>query len=197
MKQVILQEFVSIDGLAAAQNGSVDFVPSANRGDQSLGQHQVEFMELIDTILLGRITYEMFAGYWPNASTRDDKELAEKINSTPKVVFSRTLHRAPWGKWDNVRIVNTKPAEEVAKLRDGSGKDMVIWGSLSLAQALMNAGQIDQYQFIVCPVVLGNGRPLFPERNGLHDMTLLTSRSFDRGSVLLSYASGNGASENR
>jgi dihydrofolate reductase len=197
MKRVILQEFVSIDGLAAAQNGSVDFVPSANRGDQSLRQRQVEFMDSIDTILLGRVTYEMFAGYWPNANTGDDKELAEKINSTPKVVFSRTLHRAPWGQWDNVRIVNTKPAEELAKLRDGSGKDMVIWGSLSLAQALMNAGQIDQYQLIVCPVVLGNGRPLFPEKNGVHDMKLLNARSFDRGSVLLSYASGNGASENR
>lgn len=197
MKNVILQEFVSIDGLAAAQNGSVDFVPETNRGDHGFGNRQLEFMDSIDTILLGRVTYEMFAGYWPNATTGDDKDLAEKINATPKVVFSRTLDQAPWGKWNNVRIVKTNAAEEVAKLREGTGKDMVLWGSLSLARSLMSAGQVDQYQLIVCPIVLGNGRPLFPEKNGVHAMKLVNSRAFDRGSVLLSYVPGNGARANR
>jgi dihydrofolate reductase len=112
-------------------------------------------------------------------------------------VFSKTLERAPWGKWNAARIVRSIASEEVAKLRQSSGKDMVIWGSLSLARSLMSAGQVDQYQLIICPVVLGNGRPLFPEKNGYSGLRLLSARSFDRGTVLLAYAGRNGAPAKR
>jgi dihydrofolate reductase len=82
--------------------------------------------------------------------------------------------------------VKTDAAEEIAKLRNGTGKDMVIWGSLSLAQSIMEKGLIDQYELIVCPLVLGKGRPLFGD-DGNRQMKLLNSRSFERGSVLLTY----------
>ena len=197
MKNVILQEFVSIDGLAAGPNGSVDFVPAATSGDQSFGQRQIAFMDSIDTILLGRVTYKMFAGYWPNVTSGDDKPFADKINAIPKVVFSNTLQRAPWGTWDDARIVKGNAADEVAKLRKASGKDMVIWGSLSLARSLMSAGLIDEYQLIVCPVVLGDGNALFSRENGSRSMQLRSSKSFDRGAVLLEYAAPNGAATKR
>jgi len=196
MKKVILQEFVSIDGLAAGPNGSVDFVPAATSGDQSFGQRQIAFMDSIDTILLGRVTYEMFAGYWPNVTSGDEKPFADKINAIPKVVFSNTLERAPWGKFDDALIVKNA-ADEVAKLRQASGKDMVIWGSLSLARSLMSAGLIDAYQLIVCPVVLGDGKALFSQGTGSRSMQLLNSKSFDQGAVLLEYAAANGAATKR
>jgi dihydrofolate reductase len=197
MRKVILQEFVSIDGLASGPNGSVAFVPASNSGDKGFGERQIAFMDSVDAILLGRVTYEMFAGYWPNATSGDDKPFAEKINAMPKVVFSNTLTRAPWGNFNEARIVKGNASDEVAKLRQASGKDMVIWGSLSLARSLMSDGLIDQYQLIVCPLILGDGERLFPENNGSHNMTLLSSKSFERGSVLLTYAASNGTPAKR
>ena len=188
MKKLILQEFVSVDGLAAGPNDSVDFVPASNQGDQRFGQRQMEFLDSIDTILLGRVTYEMFAGHWPNVPAGPDKPFADKLNAIPKIVFSKTLDRAPWGSYPEARLVKTSAAKEVAKLRQGSGKDMVLWGSISLAQSLMGEGLIDEYQLIVCPLVLGKGRPLFAEKKDSVTMKLLTTKSFDRGSVLLAYA---------
>src|SRR5688572_29085027 len=187
MKKVILQEFVSVDGHAAGPGDSVDFVPASTQGDERFGHRQMEFLDSVDTILLGRVTYEMFAGYWPNVTAGADKPFADKLNAIPKVVFSRTLDRAPWGSYPDAKLVKTSAAKEVANLRQGSGKDMVIWGSISLAQSLMNDELIDEYQLIVCPVVLGSGRPLFPNEDSVN-MKLLTTQSFDRGSVLLAYA---------
>ena len=187
MKKVILQEFVSVDGLAAGPNDSVDFVPASMQGDQRFGQRQTEFLDSIDTIVLGRVTYEMFAGHWPNVQSGPDQPFADKLNAIPKVVFSRTLERAPWGSFPDAKVVKTSASKEVEKMRQGRGKDMVIWGSLSLAQSLMGEGLIDEYQLIVCPLLLGTGRTLFPERKDSVRMKLLTTQSFDRGSVLLSY----------
>jgi dihydrofolate reductase len=194
MRNVILQEFVSVDGLAAGPNDSVDFVPASTQGDQSFGQHQLRFMDSIDAILLGRVTYAMFAGHWPNVTSGDDKPFADKLNAIPKIVFSRSLGRAPWGSWDDARIVKTSAAKEVAKLKQESGKDMVIWGSISLAQSLANEGLIDEYQLVVCPVVLGSGKPLFRGKVDTFGMRLLKAKSFDRGAVLLAYTAARARS---
>lgn len=187
MKRVILQEFVSVDGLGAGPNDSVDYVPASMQGDKRFGQRQVRFLDSVDTMLLGRATYQMFAGYWPSVTTGDDQPFADKLNAMPKVVVSKTLKRAPWGNWGDAKIVKGDGVKEVAKLRDGSGKDIVLWGSLSLAQALMNAGLIDEYQLIVCPLVLGTGRPLFPAKTPPLDLQLVETQAFDRGAVLLTY----------
>lgn len=186
MRNLVLQEFVSLDGRASGPNDSVNFVPAAMQGDKSFGERQLQFMDSIDAILLGRVTYTMFAGHWPNVKSGEDKQFADKINATSKIVFTKTLTRAPWGTWDDARIVKTDAAREVARLKETPGKDMVIWGSLSLAQSLIDEGLIDDYQLIVCPVVLGNGRSLFRDKDSL-EMRLLDTRSFDRGAVLLSY----------
>ncbi len=186
MRKVILQEFVSVDGLAAGPKDSVDFVPASTQGDQSFGQRQLDFMDSVDTILLGRVTYTMFAGHWPKVTSGADVQFADKLNAIPKVVFSKSLDRAPWGSWPDAKVVKGSAAQEVAKLKRASGKDMVIWGSLSLAQSLMSEGLVDEYQLIVCPIVLGDGKPLF--RVDSIGMRLLNARSFDRGAVLLAYA---------
>jgi dihydrofolate reductase len=161
MRQVILQEFVSLDRLAA--------------GPKTIG-----------TILPGRVTYRMFADYWPTATTDTDKA-ADMLNETPKIVFSKTLNRAPWGKWAQATVVKTDAAEAVAELRAQSGKDMVLWGSISLAQSLMKAGLIDQYQLVVCPWVLGSGTPLFGDGAPGLELKLLETRQFDHGTVALKY----------
>jgi dihydrofolate reductase len=187
MRHVIFQPFVSLDGFAAGPNDSTDFVPASNKGDQSFMQRQLEFMDSVDAILLGRVTYEMFAGYWPKATSGDDKEFAEKINAIPKIVFSKTLQRAPWGNFEDA-IIKRDAVTEIEKLKRESGKDMVIWGSISLGRRLEAEGVIDEYQIIVCPVILGRGKRLFGDEGDAFDLSLRESRPFDRGAVLLAYS---------
>jgi dihydrofolate reductase len=170
MRKLILQEFLTLEGFAAGPGNSVDFVPAATKDDRSFGLEQLALMDEVDTILLGRVTYEMFAGYWPNTKG-DEKAFGDRMSATPRIVFSKTLERAPWGSWPECRIVRTDPAEEVAKLKRASGKNIVMWGSISVAQLLMKADQIDEHRLVICPAVLGDGRPLFA-RNVPIDMKL-------------------------
>lgn len=188
MRHVILQEFLSVDGLAAGPGDSVDFIPAATRNDQSFGDRQLAFLDSIDIILLGRKTYEMFSGYWPDVTSGPEKEVADRINTLPKVVFSTTLEHAPWRNWEDARIVANDAGREVERLRQQPGGDMVIWGSLTLAKSLMKEGLIDEFQLVVLPTVLGSGRRLFDEESALGEMHLTKVRSFDRGEVLLSYS---------
>jgi dihydrofolate reductase len=191
MRQVILQEFVTLDGLAAGPNGNVEFVPEYTNGDPSVDEYQLRFTDTIDTILLGRVTYQMFADYWPK-TTNDDDPASDVLNQTPKLVFSKTLDRAPWGEWPEAKVVKADAAEAVARLKAQPGKDMVLWGSISLARSLMQAGLIDQYKLVVCPVVLGGGTPLFSAGAAGLVMKLLDTQRFDRGAVVLTYAPAKG-----
>ena len=95
MRKLILQEFVSLDGLAAGPSDSVA-IPTSTQGDQSFGREQLALMDAIDALLLGGVTYRMFAGFWPNVTEGEEKPFADKLNATPKVVFSKTLERASW-----------------------------------------------------------------------------------------------------
>jgi dihydrofolate reductase len=191
MRKVILQEFVSLDGLAAGPNNNVDFVPASTRGDRGFGQEQTALIDEIDTILLGRVTYQLFAGYWPNVTEGDEKPFADKLNAMRKIVFTTSLDRAPWGTWDAARIVRTNPAREIATLKQQTGKHLVVWGSISLAQSLINAGLIDEYRLVFCPIVLGSGRPLFGDKDERLDMSLSSAKTFERGAVLLKYIPGS------
>lgn len=187
MRKVILQEFISLDSLAAGPNDNVDFVPASTQGDKSFGREQLKLMNSVDRILLGRKTYEMFAGYWPKVTKGKEKPFADKLNSIPKIVFSKTLENAPWGDWEEAEIVNDEAGKEIAKLKRRSGKNMVIWGSISVAQSLIKEGLIDEYRLVMCPVVLGSGRPLFLNGVDQFGLKLVEAKKFDRGAVQLKY----------
>jgi dihydrofolate reductase len=191
MRRVILQEFVSLDGLAAGPKNSVDFVPRATKGDRSFGSEQVKLIDSVDTILMGSLTYRMFSGYWPNVTNGEEKPFADKLNATRKIVFSSTLARAPWGTWEEATIVRGSATKEVASLKRQSGKDLMLWGSISVAQALMSDGLIDEYRLVVCPAVLGEGRPLFRDGADAYELRLRDAKTFDKGAVLLTYLSGS------
>ena len=186
MRRLILQEFVSIDGLAAGPGDSVDFIPASTQGDATFGREQVALMDTVDTLLLGRRTYEMFAGFWPNVRSGAEKEFADKWNALKKVVCSKTLERAPWGSWGEATIVRGDVAEEVAKLRTQPGKDILLSGSISLAQALIRKNQIDIYRLVLCPIVLGDGRKLFPN-DASKPLKRRSATALDRGAVSLTY----------
>jgi dihydrofolate reductase len=185
MRRLVVQEFVSVDGFAAGPGGDIGFIPEATEGDDGVAENQMRFVDTVDTIVLGRVTYEMFAGYWPTA-TGDDKPFADKLNALAKLVFSKTLDRAPWGSFDDALISTNEPAPEVRRMKEEAGKDLVVWGSLSLAQSLADAGVVDEYKLWVLPIVLGGGAPLFSrEKPGA--LKLREATTTQRGAVLLSY----------
>jgi dihydrofolate reductase len=185
MRKLILEEWLSLDGFAADKDGKLDFFPSTEANRYS-DNDQLTFLDSIDTILLGRVTYELFADFWPTATT--DKEIiADRLNEIPKLVFSNTLQKAPWGKWPEARVIGGDAVEHIKSLKQKDGKDMVIWGSISLAQSLIKAGLIDQYHLQVCPTATGGGRPLFPNLSEYLDLKLIDVKKYDTGVVFLKY----------
>ena len=148
-------------------------------------KEQLEFLNEIDAILLGANTYRLFVDFWPTA-TNDQEVIADKLNSLPKFVFSHSMQKAPWGKWPDATLIHTDAVESVKKMKSQDGKDMVLWGSISLAQSFMNENLIDEYHLRICPVVLGGGRSLFA-KTGKINLELIESRTFPSGLVQLKY----------
>jgi dihydrofolate reductase len=185
MRKVILQEWVSLDGYAVDSEGSLDFFP-ASETDTYSHRDQLSFLDSVDTILLGRKTYELFVDYWPTAST-DQEVIADRLNELPKLVFSNTFSEAPWGTWPPAHVVRGDAVAEIGRLKAQDGKHMVLWGSLSLAQDLMAADLIDEYHLQLCPTLVGGGRPLFSTRKGYANLERKNVRMYDTGVVFLHY----------
>ena len=159
--------FVSLDGVMQAPGGQEEdrsdgfeqggwLVPYA---DEDMGQAMVAFFEDADAFLLGRRTYEIFAGFWPNVTDPNDP-IASKLNNLPKYVPTRTLNDA---SWSGTALLKGDLAEEVTKLKAQSGRELQVHGSGRLAQALMEHGLVDEYRLLTYPVILGAGRRLFAD----------------------------------
>lgn len=142
-------------------------------------------MERFDSILLGANTYKMFVDFWPQVDSNQEI-VADKLNSIPKFVFSKTLSEAPWGKWPAATLISDDAVTAIRKMKEQSGRDMVLWGSISLAQDLMKTDLIDEYQLRIVPVFLGGGSLLFTERNQL-DLSLIQSKTYSSGLLLVHY----------
>jgi dihydrofolate reductase len=187
MRRIILQQFSTIDGLAANERGDTDFVSEySQQPDESFIHEATEFLDTVDTMILGRKTYELFAGYWPDASG-DDAEFGKKLNALHKHVVSSTLKEAPWGKWEPAEIISSDPVKQIRAIKDDQGKDIVIWGSITLATELLKSGLIDEIQLRVIPVVLGQGRQLFEGDVDSLKLKLIEANPHDRGLVSLRY----------
>lgn len=186
MRKVIASEFVAIDAFMVGPNEDMSWVTD-NFDVEGMGKDIGDLMSSVDTILLGRVTYEIMANFWPTATMKDDPG-ADQMNNTHKIVFSKTLKNAPWGKWNNARVVKDNITEEIQKLKQQPGKDMVIYGSASIVQTFTSLGLIDEYWLWVHPVVLGSGKPLFKNTSDRTNLKLLESKTFSSGIVLLRYA---------
>ena len=184
MRKLIFQQWLSMDSYAADANGSVSFIESTTLNKYS-DLDQLAWLDTIDTILLGAVTYKLFVDFWPTA-TNDQEIIADKLNSIPKVIFSHTLKEAPWGKWPAAKLISTDAVQAVRELKAMNGKDMVLWGSISLSQDLMKANLIDEYHFRICPLVLGSGRQMF-ENTGPLNFELYDSKRYESGLMLLHY----------
>lgn len=185
MRKLILEEWLSLDGFAVDKDGKLDFFPPSE-SDKHSDRDQLKFLDSVDTILLGRKTYELFVDFWPTATT--DKEIiADRLNALPKLVFSNTLRAAPWGTWQPTQVVRGDALAEIKRLKAREGKHMVLWGSLSLAQELIAANLIDEYHLQICPTLVGGGRGLFPGLQSYARLKRVSMRTYDTGVVFLHY----------
>jgi len=179
MRKVIVSNIVSIDGFIAGPQGEIDWFA----WNEETADYCKEMLASIDTILFGRVTYELMAGYWPTA-TEEDPVIFAAMNNLPKVVFSRTLHAVTWR---NARLADSDLATEINRLKQQPGKDLVIFGSGSLVAALTELGLIDDYRFFVTPVILGSGKVQFTALKERSKLKLIENRTFGTGVVLLRY----------
>jgi dihydrofolate reductase len=187
MRRVILSMFVTLDGFISGPNGELDWMPGTEgRMDPEVDGYLYTMLDETDTMLLGARTYELFVDYWPTKTTKDEI-VADKLNALTKVVFS-SAPIAPWGKWNNARRAQGTAREEIDRLRQQSGKDMVMFGGAAAAQSFMQLGLIDEFRLFVTPIILGDGKPLFRRMNDRVALRRAGTKTFDSGTVLLSYA---------
>ena len=181
MRNVVLSVQVSLDGFIARSNGELDW----HLVDQESMEYARDLLDSFDTLVFGRMTYQVMADYWPTATPSDPVEarIAEQLNSLPKLVFSRTLKKL---EWKNARLAEGGIAKEILKLKEQPGSDIGIGGT-SLVSALAPLGLIDEYRILVVPVVLGSGKPLFKDIKNRINLKLRKTRTFGSGLVLLHY----------
>ncbi len=185
MRKIVVTMWVTLDGYISGPNNDMSWV----RVDEAMGRYEDGVVSAADTLILGRVTYQSFAGSWPYvpdnpAASEGEKEYARKLNSMRKVVFSTTL---PTVEWHNSTLFHEIDPAVVTALKQESGKDIVIYGSASVIRALMARGLIDEYQLLVHPIVLGGGKRLFEEGGERIALQLVGTRTFDTGVVLLTY----------
>ncbi|MEZ4518005.1 MAG: dihydrofolate reductase family protein [Chloroflexota bacterium] len=177
MSKIIVSEFLSADGVMEApetwqlpfQSEEMGAITERQTGD-------------IDAFLLGRVTYEVFAGFWPTM-TQNEFGVADKWNNAPKYVVSTTLQNADW---NNSTLIRSNVIEEIRKLKEQPGGTIGIVGSATLVHSLLDADLVDEIQVLVHPVVLGEGVRLFAD--GYHSaLKLADSKVLDNGVVFLSY----------
>ena len=181
MRRVLFFMMVTLDGYFEGDKREIDW----HNVDDEFNDFAIAQLQEVDTLLFGRVTYDMMASYWPTPEAKtNDPVVAEKMNSTPKIVFSRTLGEADW---ENTRLVKHNFAAEVTKLKQEPGKDLIIFGSSDLAVTFIEHGLLDECRIMINPVVLGRGKSLF---SGIHDrlrLRLLRTKTFHSGNVLLYY----------
>jgi len=189
MRKLIVSEFLTLDGVMQSP-GYPDEDPSGGfeHGgwqmpfmDDLAGAEIIAGMEATDALLLGRVTYEIFAAYWPSA----DDPMAETINSFTKYVVSTTLHEPL--DWKDSHVIAGDVPGEVRKLKEASGKDIQVIGSGKLVQTLMEHDLVDEYRLMIDPLVLGTGKRLFRDGSPKTPLRLIDSKTSSKGVLIVAY----------
>lgn len=185
MRKLVLFAHMSLDGFAGDKNGGLGFLSY----NEELQQYAEELIKTVGAPVYGRNTYHLMAGYWPSVLNNPDEEShslahARWVQEIPKIVFSTTL---PSADWNNTTLIKDNIVEEVNKLKQQPGKDLVIFGSPGLARSFMHLGLIDEYKLTLHPVLLGEGISLFDASTPMSKLKLLDSKTLGSGVVTLHY----------
>ena len=188
MRRVVLLEHISLDGYLAAADGDMSWIAV----DDELWEYVTPIIDAADTAIYGRVTYQIMQAYWPTAAS-DPQASPHDIHhghwtrTATKLVFSKTLPAAPWDDSGDATLIREDAASVIRRLRHGSGKDMLLLGSASLARCLIAENLVDDYRLNVNPVIVGGGTPLFTDLSSPRRLKLASSRAFKSGVVGLHY----------
>ena len=204
MRKIVVSEFLTLDGvMESPEKWTFPF------WTEQIGKVKSDELFESDALLLGRVTYELFAGAWPNLTDEDTWKMvkaaggsfgekpqtnsfADRMNSIQKYVVSTALQKAGWS---NSTLIKGDVVEEVRKLREQDGKDILISGSGELVCSLMHHNLIDEFRLLVYPVVLGEGKRLFKE-DAKATLKLVDAKQFSSGVVMLTYYGSHVEDEN-
>lgn len=181
MRRLSVFNMMTLDGYVAGPSGDISW----HNVNDEFQEYAEKNSNAGNTLLFGRVTYELMAGYWTTPEAlKNDPVVAKGMNSSSKIVFSRTLSRAEWA---NTLLVKSGMVGEVRRLKHQDGKDLTILGSGTIVAQLAQAGLIDEYQIMLNPVVLGQGKTMFEGIKNKIKMKLMETRAFGNGNVLLHY----------
>jgi class 3 adenylate cyclase/dihydrofolate reductase len=186
MGRLIASEFVTLDGVMEAPgheqhpDGKNAWALRYAGADQQ--RYKAEELLEAGAVLLGRVTYEIFAAFWPTAPKDDG--FADRMNTIPKYVVSKSLRTADW---QNSTIIGGDPAGKIAELKQQTGGDILLVGSADLLNSLISHDLIDEYRLMVFPVVLGSGKRLFRHASDIAHLQLVDTRTFESGVIVLTY----------
>jgi len=190
MRKVILSVNITLDGYVASPNGELKWhFQNWNDEMESLISEQIKD---IDTILMGRVVYQVMAKHWPLVELDltgriKDLQFAEWINSTQKIVFTRTLSTPDW---NNSKLVKENIREEINRLKQGKGKDMIMWGGVRIIRSFLEMDLFDEFRLWIAPVAIGQGLSWFgfEKVRKKIDLHLTSTTTFSNGVVLLNYS---------
>ena len=178
---MILFNMMSVDGFFEGSNHELDW----HNVDSEFNEFAIEQLNNASVLIFGRLTYELMVNYWSTENAlENDPVVAEKMNSIPKVVFSKTLDRAGW---NNTKLFAGDAEQVINDLKQQSEKDIFIFGSAQLADTLRQLNLIDEYRIMVNPVLLGQGIALFKETSQKQNLKHIKTKTFNSGNVLLFY----------
>ena len=185
MRKLKLQIQMTVDGFIAGPNGEMDWMTLPWTED--INGYVREITESVDTIVLGRKLAEGFIPYWDNAAQNPDDpdfEGGTKMSAIPKFVFTKTIKKSIW---NNTEVINGELVEEINKLKNKSGKDMVVYGGATFVTSLIQAGLIDEFHLLINPTAIGNGMTIFKSLDKMQKLKLKVAKQFDCGIALNCY----------
>ncbi len=185
MRKLLVSNLISLDGYFEGPNKEIDWFMV----EENFFTYARDLLENVDGVVFGRVTYQLMAEFWPN-DVDNDPAITHKMNHLPKYVFSQSLDRVDW---THSVLVKGDLTEEVNKLKQQPGKDLVIFGSGKLVSSMTNLNLIDEYRLIVNPVILGSGHTLFQGVKNKITMELIETKTLKSGAIILYYRpiSGN------
>jgi dihydrofolate reductase len=185
MRNLIFFMHTSLDGFVAGLNGEMNWI----NVDEAMFDFVATMTDQADTALYGRVTYEMMQSYWPKAgeqpnASKHDKEHSAWYNRVSKVVLSKTMQETGL---HNTKVIGGQLSDNINKLKQQEGKNILIFGSPGASQSLLNQGLIDEFWLFVNPIILGKGMPLFKNITGTTKLKLVESKTFASGVIALHY----------
>jgi dihydrofolate reductase len=186
MRKLIFLMHTSLDGFVAGLNGEMDWI----KVDDAIFDFVGSMTDQADAALYGRVTYQMMENYWPTAgekpnASKHDIEHSIWYNKVSKIVLSRTIKET--GK-NNTKVISANISENINKLKQQDGKNILIFGSPSASISILNKGLVDEFWIFVNPVLLGQGIPLFKDISEIVKLSLIETKTFDIGVIALHYS---------